>query len=63
MMFRQLKHCCLRVHLLGIMQGLAQVIDGIVIVLSLGFLSSGFATYIAKVKAMYIIKYKRDVRK
>ena len=63
MMFRQFKHCCLRAHLLGIVQGLAQVIDGIVIVLSLGFLSSGFATSMAKIRAMYIIKYKREVRK
>ena len=63
MMFRQFKHCCLRVHLLGIVQGLAQVIDGIVIVLSLGFLSSGFTTYMAKVKAMHIIKYKGAVIK
>jgi hypothetical protein len=48
---------------LGIVQGLAQVIDGIVIVLSLGFLSSGFTTYMAKVKAMHIIKYKGAVIK
>jgi hypothetical protein len=48
---------------LGIVQGLAQVIDGITIVLSLGFLSSGFATSIAKIRAMYIIKYKGAVIK
>ena len=60
-MIHRWKHPTLKMHLLGLTQGIAGLIDNTLIILSLRFLSSGLALRTARYRAkVYIQELKLD---
>lgn len=57
------KHANYKQHLLGLVQGFAELLDGIITIISLGFFASNFEMTIAKYRALYFIKGLKHGRK
>lgn len=60
-MFSRWKHPCWQTHVLGIVQGFAEILDGAVTVVSLGFFMSQFELSVATYRALYKIKRTKPV--
>lgn len=50
------KHSCAKQHILGILQGFAEIADGIVMLATLGFYASNFEGIVARKRAGEYIK-------
>lgn len=62
-MIRRWHHPSHGAHILGIVQGLAEIADGIVTLLSLGFFSSSFELTVSYNRAKYLIKSYKEKKK
>ena len=57
------KHPYWQTHALGILQGVAEIADGLVTLLSLGFLSSNFEMEVASFRCIYSLELQEKYRK
>ena len=62
-MIRRWHHPSHGAHILGIIQGLAEIADGIVTLLSLGFFLSSFELTVSRNRAKYLIKSYKEKNK
>ena len=56
------KHSCWKVHILGYIQGFGCLLDGLVIILSLGFFASGFGVAASRLRAGAYIQNLNKLR-
>jgi len=57
------KHPYWQVHMLGILQGFAEIVDGLVTILSLATLSSNFELEVAAFRSIYSQELRKKYRK
>lgn len=59
-MIHRWRHPSLACHLLGIVQGFAEIADGIVTISTLGFFGSGFEMRVARYRSLYHFRNSRS---